>query len=115
LTATADADPPPRQITTIRFLDEIPAPKPPADDAVIMAVIRRGGEPTGTSTDIRAAVEKVCKGKAVEWQTEVADERQVRVMLTVRSAADWERLYDRMQNLSELGAYGLIFQVRVQK
>jgi hypothetical protein len=115
VTATPDADPPTRQITTIRFVDVTPAPKPPADDAVITAVIRRGGESSGSATDLRAAVEKVCKGKAVEWQTEVADERQVRVTLTVRSAADWEGLYDRMQNLTELGAYGLIFQVRVQR
>jgi hypothetical protein len=80
-----------------------------------MAVVRRGGAANGSAADIRAAVERVCRGKVVTCQTEVAGERQVRVMLTVHSAADWQRLYDRMQNLPELGEYGLLFQVRVEK
>jgi hypothetical protein len=105
----------PKPVTTCRFLDD-PAPaKPPADDAVIMAIIRRGGAATGSAADVRKAVEMACRTKAVECQTEVAGERQVRVLLTVKSAADWQRVYDRMQELPNLGEYGLLFQVRVEK
>jgi hypothetical protein len=109
-----DDDPPARTVTTIRFLDE-PAAKPPADDDnLILAIVRRGGSTTGTAADIRTAVEKTCNGKA-ECQTEVCGERQVRVMLTVKNQADWDKLFERMQNLPELGEYGLLFQVRVEK
>lgn len=79
-----------------------------------MAIIRRSGAAAGTAADIRAAVERVCRGKSVACQTEVAGERQVRVLLTVHTAADWQRLYERMQNLPELGEYGLLFQVQVE-
>jgi hypothetical protein len=85
------------------------------DETTLMAVIRRGGAATGNATDIRAAVERICRGKVAACQTEVAGERQVRVMLTVHTAADWQRLYERMQNLAELGEYGLLFQVRVEQ
>lgn len=108
-----EEDPPPRTVTSIRFLDD---PPPPAvDETTLMAVIRRGGAATGNATDIRAAVERICRGKVAACQTEVAGERQVRVMLTVHTAADWQRLYERMQNLAELGEYGLLFQVRVEQ
>jgi hypothetical protein len=101
-----------RTVTTIRFLDD-PQPIPAADDDVLLAVVRRGGAATGTAADIRTAVERACHGKA-ECQTEVAGERQVRVMLKVHSRDDWHRLYERMQQLPELGEYGLLFQVRVE-
>ena len=112
--AVPEEEPQPRKVTTIRFLDDSP-PKPAADDAVIMAMIRRGGAPTGTAADIRAAVEKACHNKATACQTEVAGERQVRVLLTVRSTAEWQKLYERLQELPELGEYGLIFQVKIEK
>jgi hypothetical protein len=108
-----EEDPPPRPVTSIRFLDD---PPPPAvDETTLMAIIRRGGTATGNAADIRAAVERICRGKVAACQTEIAGERQVRVMLTVHTAADWQRLYERMQNLAELGEYGLLFQVRVEK
>jgi hypothetical protein len=107
-------EPRPRKITTVRFLDD-PPPKPAGDDAVILAMIRRGGAPTGTAADIRAAVEKACRNKVVGCQTEVAGERQVRVLLTVHSTAEWQKLYEGLQELPELGEYGLIFQVKVGK
>jgi hypothetical protein len=111
---STDDDPPAKMATTVRFIDE-PALKPPVDDTILMAVIRRGGAPTGSAADIRTAVERVCRNKVVECQTEVAGERQVRVALTVHTADDWQRLYDRMQSLSELGEYGLLFEVKVEK
>jgi hypothetical protein len=115
MTATTDDDfRAPKPITTCRFLDDPPAAKPAADDTVMMAVLRRGGPAAGSAADIRKAVEATCK-KAVECQTEVAGERQVRVMLTVRSMDDWHRFYARLQDLSDLGEYGLLFQVRVEK
>jgi hypothetical protein len=116
MTAAADDEwPAPKPITTCRFIDApIPA-RPAAEDAVIMAVIRRGGNPNGTAVDICTAVEAICRKKAVECQTEVAGERQVRVMLTVKSSADWQLLYGRLQDLPELGEYGLVFQVKVEK
>ncbi len=116
-TTSPDDEPPPRAVTTIRFVDDPPAPLvPPAvADEVIMAIVRRGGAASGSAADIRAAVERLCRGKVTACQTEVAGERQVRVMLTVHSAADWEGLYERMQNLTQLGEYGLLFQVQIEK
>lgn len=116
LTAAPDDDfRPARTVTTCRFLDEAaPPPKPVADDDVILAIVRRGGPATGTVAEVRKAVEAACR-KAVKCQTEVAGERQVRVLLTVRSLADWQRLYAHLQELPDLGEYGLLFQVRVEK
>jgi hypothetical protein len=105
----------PRPVTTCRFLDDVGPPKPAADPVDIIAVIRRGGPATGSAVDVRKAVEAACRTKAVECQTEVAGERQVRVLLTVRSETDWQRLYARLQDLPDLGEYGLLFQVRVEK
>ncbi|HEY1379570.1 MAG TPA: hypothetical protein VGF55_22390 [Gemmataceae bacterium] len=114
--AAADDDPPAKPVSTCRFLDEPVQWKPAAadDGGAILAVVRRGGIATGSAGDIRAAVEKLCRSKAVECQTEVAGERQVRVLLTVSSPADWQRLYNRLQEMPELGEYGLVFQVRVK-
>ena len=114
-TATATDDPPQRTITTVRFLDDPPPPPPATDDNAVMAVIRRGGVATGSAADIRAAVERACRGRVVTCQTEVAGERQVRVVLSVHTDTDWQRLYDRMQGLPELGEYGLLFQVHIEK
>jgi hypothetical protein len=114
IATAANDELPARTATTIRFLDE-PPPPPVADDTTLMAVIRRGGAATGSAADIRTVVERVCRGKVVTCRTEVAGERQVRVMLTVHSTDDWQRLYDRMQNRPELGEYGLLFEVRVEK
>jgi hypothetical protein len=115
MTATTDDDfHAPKPITTCRFLDDPPSAKPPADDTILMAVIRRGGPAAGTAADIRKAVEATCK-KAVDCQTEVAGERQLRVLLTVRSVEEWQRFYARLQELSDLGEYGLLFQVRIEK
>jgi hypothetical protein len=112
--AAAEDDPPVKPVTTIRFLDET---EPPAkdDDTVMMAVVRRGGSTTGTAADIRAAVDRVCHGKVVACQTEVAGERQVRVTLTVHTVADWQKLYERLQRLPELGEYGLLIEARTEK
>jgi hypothetical protein len=115
MTATPDDDfHAPKPITTCRFLDDPPPATPAADDSVIMAVLRRGGPTAGTAADIRKAVEATCK-KAVDCQTEVAGERQVRVLLTVRSVEEWQRFYARLQELADLGEYGLLFQVRIEK
>jgi hypothetical protein len=116
LAAAEDDDfPAPKPITTCRFIDPPTPAMPATEDAVIMAVIRSGGSPTGSVVDIRTAVETLCRKKAVECQTEVAGERQLRVMLTVKSSADWQRLYERLQSLPDLGEYGLVFQVKVEK
>jgi hypothetical protein len=112
--ATPDDDPQPPKVTTIHVLDE-GASKPENDDAAIVAVIRRSGAATGGSADVRAAVERVCHNKFVDCRTEVAGERQLRVLLTVHSTTEWQRLYERMQNLPQLGEYGLLFQVHIDK
>jgi hypothetical protein len=113
--APDDAFHAPRPVTTCRFLDDPGPPKPAGDGEVIMAVIRRVGSPGVGVSGLRKTVETACRAKAVECQTEVADERQVRVMLTVRSKADWEHLYTRLQDLADMGEFGLLFQVRVEK
>jgi hypothetical protein len=117
MTAAPDASlPAPRPLTTCRFAD--PAPPPPADDPVIFAVVRRdGGAAAGTTAGpavVQRAIEDLCRTAARECQTEVTGERQVRVRLTVRAAADWQALYGRLQMLAELGNYGVVFQVRIR-
>src|SRR5204863_3848609 len=93
--APDDAFHAPKPVTTCRFLDAPAPPKPAADGEVIMAVIRRAGSANAGVAGLRKTVETACRAKAVDCQTEVADERQVRVLLTVRSHADWQQLYAR--------------------
>jgi hypothetical protein len=106
-------EPAPRGVPAIRFVDETPSS--PRDDAAVMAMIRRGGARTARVSDIRSAVERVCHGTTIDCQTEVAGERQIGVVLTVRSVVEWDCLYERLQQLSDLGDYGLMVEVRVKK
>lgn len=111
-TPVAPVAAPVQSVSMCRFAD-LPNLKKPEPDAII-AVIRRGGSPVGSASEIRKAVETVCQDRVVDCQTEIAGERQVRVMMTVRSLADWQQLYAGLQELNELGEYGLVFQVRIK-
>ena len=110
----AAEEPAPRKVSTIRFIDE--SPMPPANATpIILAVIRRSGATTARVSEVRAAVEHVCHGRAVDCQAEVAGEKQLRVTLTVGSAADWADLYERLEQLPDIGEYGLLFEVHVKR
>jgi hypothetical protein len=114
--ATNKALPGPRPVRTCRFVEE-PTKPAPADDAVIFAVIRRTADPAAATADaavVRRAIEDACRATARECQTEVTGDRQVRVLLAVRAAQDWRALFGCLQELPELGSYGVVFQVRVR-
>lgn len=111
-TPVAPAVAPVQSVSMCRFAD-LPNPKKPEPDSII-AVVRRGGSPVGNVAEIRKAVEIACQNRVEDCQTEVAGERQVRVMMTVRTLEEWQQLYAGLQDLPELGEYGLVFQVRIK-
>jgi hypothetical protein len=113
VTASAE-EPAPAHVKSIRFLEE-PSSSPRREDTVIMAMIRRGGTTAARVSDVRSALERVCHGSTIDCQTEVAGERQIRVVLTVPTAAEWDGLFERLQQLSDLGEYGLVIEVHVKK
>jgi BON domain len=96
------------------------APTPEAEvvktsNAPMMGVLRSSAGSSSPSAEAaKAAIEKLCEGKAVDIGVRTPAGKQVAVSMKVASAADWELLYSQIKALPEIAGCSVIYNVSVK-
>jgi hypothetical protein len=87
----------------------------PAAPAPMMGIIRTSATSAAADPDaVRAAIEDACRGRADDVSVTPNARHQVAVRMKVRSATEWDGLYQRIKSLPEVAGYAVIYNVSVK-
>jgi hypothetical protein len=91
------------------------APSVKTTSAPMMGVLRSNASSNSPSAEAaKAAIEKLCDGKATDLSIRTPAGKQVAVTMKVASAADWELLYAQIKALPEIAGCSVIYNISVK-